>query len=118
MSYKPLHATYFLKGANFSLRVVADTAVFSELMSDSAASILLRRGLRNAKEAFRHDVVFVNRGVWDLVRYNTNATTIGQEFYEALQELYQKWVKKKGGKIVVMPLYGSVSLQSVLRISG
>ena len=112
-SHKTLHATYLFKGTNFSLRVVADTAVFSKLMSDSAASILLRRALQKANdsaiEAFRHDVVFVNRGVWDLVRYNTNASVIGQEFYEALQELYQKWVKKKGGKIVVMPLYGSVS---------
>ena len=118
LSYSSLHATYFLKGANYSLRSVVDTAVFSSLMSDSAASILLRRGLHSASqpalEAFRHDVVFVNRGVWDVMRYNTDVSVIGTEFYEALKELFEKWVKRRGGKIVVMPMYGSSSKSQCL----
>ena len=118
LSYTGLHAMYFLKGDNFSLRVVADTGVFSKVMTDSSASVLIQRRLRNASltaiEAFRHDVVFVNRGVWDIVRYNTNVSVVGQEFYAAMHELFTKWVKKKGGKIVVMPLYGSVSTSDCL----
>ena len=120
LSLRVMHTTSLIKGEKFSLRNVVDTAVFSNIMSDSVASILLRRSLNNASEseleAFRHDVVFVNRGVWDIYWYNTNISVVGQEFYGALKELFEKWVKRRGGKIVVMPMWSTRSKSQCLSL--
>ena len=118
LGFTTFHSLSFIKGANFSVRFVYDTALFSDNMHDSTGSIIMQEELHNASkaeiEAFRHDVVFVNRGIWDLYSYNSNPKAVADGFYAALGELLDKWIKKRGGKIVVYPMHSVISASPCL----
>ena len=113
LGYTTFHSTSFIKQSNFSVRFVYDTALFSDNMHDSTGSVILQEELRNASnsqiEAFRHDVVVINRGAWDLVHYNTNSKAVADGFYTVLGAVLDFWVNKRGGKIVVYPMHFSTS---------
>ena len=92
----------------FLIRKMFEGAPFS-LYYESLVSLNYRAALRKATpevvDAHRFDVIYVTRSMWDLVYYDTHPKDFADSFSEALVELLDVFLKKKGGKLVVWPLH-------------